>query len=162
MIQLLLVHNKFNIKDVNTYPSYPIRIFTCSKWNHLAIRINDYVYEAIGKGVIKTEYEVWKTKANRQVLPLTPKRIAPLNINAVMYAKDQPYGFFDLLDRAKAIINEKWNGEEHKSIDYPGLICSDLGCLLLNIPKTLVPGDFETKATELGLIKGSVYITYKE
>lgn len=143
MVQILLVHNEFDILDKLTYLSYAIRIGTCSKWNHVAIRIGDTVIEAIGKGVMKKPYEEWYTHANRQVLPLQVNNPRTAGINHVLLTVGSKYGFGDLVERFKEIKREKWDGKsEYHEKDKPGFICSDLGCILLGIPKDRVPGDF--------------------
>lgn len=161
MIQILLIHNPFNPLDKLTYLSYGIRVVTCSKWNHVAIRIDDKVYEAIGTGVIVTNYDEWLVYKNRQVLPLTPKKRTKIDIEAVTNCIGIPYGFLDLVDRFNCIRQERWNGNTHVHKEFSGVICSDLGTKLLRIEEDLIPCDFDNRAGELGLTKGEVYRTYR-
>lgn len=157
MVQILLVHNKFHWLDKLTYLSYLIRVGTCSKWNHVAIRIDDYVIEAVGKGVVKTPYRDWLVYSDRQVLPLTVDGV--FNTDLVLSMEGTGYGFMDLWERLKEIKREKWDGKtEYIERDRKGVICSDLACIGLGIPKDLVPADLVTLPY---LLHGEVFTTHK-
>lgn len=158
MIQILLVHNSLTKSSI-TWLSYIIRMFTCSKWNHIAIRIDDEVIESKGNGVTKMSYNTWLVYSDRQVLPLTPAKKVDLDIQGVTDTIGLTYGFLDLAERAKQIKKERWDGEEYIEKDHKGLICSDLACILLRIPKRYMPSDFQDYPN---LIKGKVYKTYKK
>lgn len=146
MIQVLLVHNRFHFTHPITWLSYFIRVFTCSKWNHLAIRVQnasgDWVIESIGKGVTVKTYEEWLTYANRIVLPLTPRK--QVDATEVMNLKGKPYGFLDLVQILRHIKATRWDGKpKWAGKNYKGYICSELGCLLMGFDAFLTPADFE-------------------
>lgn len=159
MIQILLIHNEFSWSEPITYLSYGIRVVTCSKWNHIAIRIDDRVIEAKGDGVTIVSYDEWKTRANRIVLPMIPKKHVELYLEEVLFTEGVDYGFLDLIQMLKRIKATKWNGKEDIELkDKKGLICSDLACILLGLPKIYMPCNFEYKFHKL-LIRGSEYRT---
>jgi hypothetical protein len=161
MIQILLVHNKFEAKEPLTYLSYAIRVGSCSKWNHCAIRIDDRVIEAIGTGVTISSYDEWFSRSNRIVLPKTPRKSVQLYLDEVLFTEKESYGFLDLLERLKEIKTERWDGKEFvENKDYKGLICSDLVCILLGLPKKYIPADFEYRFNNL-LYSEEEYITTK-
>jgi len=146
MIQILLVHNRFHISRPITWLSYFIRMFTCSKWNHLAIRVQDefgdQVIESIGKGVTVKTYAEWLVYANRIVLPLTP--VKQVDATEIMLLKGKPYGFLDLVQILRYIKATRWDGKpDWNGKNYKGYLCSELGCLLMGFNAFLTPADFE-------------------
>lgn len=150
MIQILLIHNKFNWRQPLTYLSYGIRVVTCSKWNHIAIRINDRVIEAKGDGVSISNYDDWFSRSNRIVLPKIPRKHVTLNLEEVLFTEGESYGFLDLIESLKRIKQERWDGNTAQGIeDKKGLLCSDLACILLGLPKIYSPADFEYKLNHL-------------
>lgn len=149
MIQILLIHNKFNWNQPLTYLSYGIRVVTCSKWNHIAIRIDGRVIEAKGDGVTISNYDDWETRANRIVKPMIPKEGVTLYLEDVLFTEGEEYGFLDLVESFNRIRTEKWNGGNYIGKDRKGLICSDLACILLGLPKIYNPADFEYKLSHL-------------
>lgn len=68
-MRILLIHNRYRFFSPLTWLSLLIRMFTCSKWNHIAIEVNGRVWESIGKGVISTPWQQWVDRSDRIVLP---------------------------------------------------------------------------------------------
>lgn len=160
MIKVLLIHNKFSWIYPLTWFSLLIRIFTSSKWNHVAIQYGDNIIESKGDGVTISKYEDWEKHANRIVLPMIPRADVKLNLDEVLKCEGIPYGFLDVWERFKRIVNLKWFGKESYNLkDYKGLVCSDLFDILLGIPKLDLPSDIEFN---LNLTKEEEYITYKK
>lgn len=155
--QILLVHNRFNFRDLVTYLSYAIRVFTCSKWNHVAIRVGDQVIESAAHGVVATSYPEWEAKTDRIVLPLTPQE--EFNSEAVLALKGKSYGHFDLIQIARKIKAEKWDGRTWTGRNYEGYLCSELGAVLLGKEGLISPADFEHMP---GLVRGEEYETRKK
>lgn len=156
MTQILLVHNRFKWREPLTYLSYFIRVFTCSKWNHLAVKVGPQVVESIGTGVVVTPYADWQAKADRIVLPLTPEK--EVDSGAVLALKGLPYGHLDLVQIARKIKAERWDGKEWNGKNFEGHICSELGLVLLGKKGLIAPADFENMP---GLVKGEEYETKK-
>lgn len=160
-IQVLLVHNKFSFTRPLTWFSLLIRIFTCSKWNHVAIRIGDNVIESKGDGVTLKTYEEWFVHSNRIVLPRIPKESTMLAVESVLMCKGLTYGFLDVWERFLRIKHIKWDGKDPSTFvfkNHKGLICSDLACILLGLPEIYMPSELEYYD---GLINGEEFITYK-
>lgn len=146
MIQILLVHNRFHLLQPITWLSYFIRVFTCSKWNHLAIMVQDatgtWVIESIGQGVTIKPVAEWLTHADRIVLPLTPRK--EVDASEVLRLKGKPYGFLDLVQILRHIKATRWDGKpKWEGKNYKGYLCSELGCLLMGFDAFLTPADFE-------------------
>jgi hypothetical protein len=161
MIQILLIHNKFNWKEPITWLSYGIRVATCSKWNHIAIRIDDRVIEAKGDGVTISSYDDWFIHSNRIVKPMIPKEGIELNLLDVLTTEGINYGFLDLVQMLRRIKAIKWDGKDTINlVDKKGLICSDLASILLGLPKNYTPSDFEYMFPHL-LDTGIEYTTSK-
>lgn len=156
--QILLIHNRFHLLRPLTWLSYLIRMFTCSKWNHLAIRVGDQVIEAIGQGVIVSDWDKWSYHADRIVLPLTPEKT--VDPREVVNLKGKRYGFLDLIQIARFLKATRWDGKpEWQGKNYSGYICSELGCILVGATGFLSPGDFEYLP---GLVKGQEFTTKKK
>jgi hypothetical protein len=137
--------------------SQPIRVFTCSKWNHLALRVGDQVIESIGQGVTLSPWEKWEAHADRIVLPLTPDK--PVDPREVMGLHGKDYGFLDLIQILRHIKATRWDGKpKWEGKNYKGYLCSELGCILMGVDSFLSPGDFEYLA---GLTKGEEFTTVK-
>lgn len=159
MVQILLVHNRFHILQPLTWLSYLIRVFTCSKRNHLAIRVKDgggdIVVESIGQGVTESNFEDWLIHSDRIVLPLTPLR--QVDTSQILNLKGKPYGFRDLFQILRYIKATRWDGKpDWKGKNYKGYVCSELGCLLMGYNTFLTPADFEFMPD---FIKGEEYTT---
>jgi hypothetical protein len=68
------------------------------------------------------------------------------------------YGFMDLVERFRKIVITKWNGSDNYVLkDRTGIICSDLACILLEIPQTYMPSELEFYS---GLLRGKEFVTY--
>lgn len=149
MIQILLIHNPLVLYKPSTYLSYLIRKVTKSHWNHVAIRVNDVVIEAVGKGVILTKYENWVNRTKRDVLPMyVPYDV---DISKILSLEGEPYGHLDLLIYGLELI-----GIVKSAGNYRGYLCSELGCILINESKLMYPGEFEHHPS---LIRGEIYKT---
>jgi hypothetical protein len=152
------VHNKFNWFRPVTYLSYLIRVVTCSKWNHIAIKIDNQVIESIGKGVVLSDWGKWVAHSNRIVLPLMPEKA--VNPNELLNLKGQRYGFFDLIQIFRFIVATRWNGKSTwNGKNFSGYVCSELACVLMGITGFVTPGDFEYMP---GFVKGTEFITVKK
>lgn len=144
-MRILLIHNRLRWHPL-TWLSLAIRMFTCSKWNHVAVELNGVVWESIGKGVIKTPLQEWLHKSDRVVLPLIPE--AEYGGFAIEAVEGQPYGFTDLIQIALHIIRTRWfatgNNWNGKDGTRPGWFCSELVAVVLGIdrPHLLMPCDF--------------------
>lgn len=164
MIQVLLVHNKFRWNKPLTYLSYAIRVFTASKWNHCAIRIGDRVIESKGNGVTIQPYTTWVNYSDRIVKVMTPRSDIQLNLEEVLFTEGEPYGFLDLLQIARRIKAERWDGIDKIYLkDKKGLMCSDLVCILLGVPKNYTPADFDSLRMFYSLLEdGEEYHTTRD
>ena len=157
MVQVLLVHNRFRLFRPVTWLSYLIRVVTCSKWNHIAVRVGNQVIEAIGEGVVVSDIDTWLNHSDRIVLSLVPaKEVHP---EVIMSLKGQPYGFRDLIQIFRYIVATRWNGKpDWKGKNFSGYICSELACVLMGIEGFVSPADF---ATMEGFTKGEEFTTKK-
>lgn len=157
MVQILLVHNRFHFLQPITWLSYFIRVFTCSKYNHLAVKVDGQVIESIGKGVIITDWQTWLAHADRLVLPLTPTK--QVDATEILALKGKPYGFRDLVQILRYIKAIRWDGKpKWEGKNYEGYLCSELGCLLMGFSAFLTPADFEYMPD---FIKGEEFRTHK-
>jgi hypothetical protein len=142
MIRILLVHNRFHFSRPDTWLSYLIRVFTCSKWNHVAIQVDEQVIEAVGKGVCVSSYSDWLGHANQIVLPLLPMNNP--DPAAILALSGQPYGFLDLVQHLRYIVATRWNGQpEWKGRNFRGYVCSELAGMLIGKEGFVTPADFE-------------------
>jgi hypothetical protein len=156
-MKILLVHNKFRWLSPVSYLSLLIRIFTCSKWNHIAVE-QGLVVESIGKGVTPKTKEDWLVYSDRIVQEMLydgPVKIELLTLIG------KPYGLFDLLRIAWYIMRVKWLGMDVAKVPHNsrGYVCSELAAVLIGLenPHLITPSDFE----HMGLLKGQLYHTYK-
>lgn len=157
-VKILLVHNKFSWVKPLTWLSLIIRMVTCSKWNHVAILIDNKVLESKGNGVHISDYDDWFKHSNRVVLPMTPDKVDMNNYELMIKAEGLTYGFLDLFERFRRIVSTKWIGNNtFVNHNHKGLVCSDLACILLGIPEIYMPSELEFYP---GLKKGLEYITY--
>ncbi|MHC2992055.1 hypothetical protein OB13_10815 [Pontibacter sp. HJ8] len=156
--KILLVHNRFRWAQPITYLSLFIRVFTCSKWNHIAIEQGD-VIESIAKGVTPKTRKGWESVSDRIVLPLeVPSELLKGDLSKAL---GKPYGVRDLLRVGWHIILSKWFGLEPKPMkNGRGYICSELAAMLLGMehPHLVTPADFEHMPF---LKKGEVFETKK-
>jgi hypothetical protein len=151
--KVLLVHNPLSSQPL-TWLSAGIRVATNSHWNHLAIEVDlfgeEYIFEANGKGVIRTKKQVWLTSHNREVLELTPKNNRRINFHELFDKLGSKYGFLDLLYLVKYLYKRRvegssytWDGKVPKK--YEGYFCSELFAILAGIenPHLVLPCDVE-------------------
>jgi len=156
-MKILLVHNRFSLLSPITWLSLFIRIFTCSKWNHIAVEHPGGVVESVAKGVTPKTKEAWLKHSDRIVQELHYD--GPL---AVELAKLQgkPYGLFDLLRICWHIVRVKWFGVDVAKVPHNsrGFVCSELAAVLLGLehPHLVTPADFEHMPH---LVKGELYET---
>jgi hypothetical protein len=156
-VKILLIHNKFRLLQPITWLSLFIRVFTCSKWNHIAVEQGDVV-ESIAKGVTPKPKEVWLKASDRIVQELLYD--GPVQVD-LLTLHGKPYGAFDLLRIGAHIIRVKWLGRDMGKIPHNsrGYVCSELAAVLIGLenPHLVTPADFE----HLGLPKGDLYHTQK-
>lgn len=159
-MKILLIHNRFRWLSPVSYLSLFIRIFTCSKWNHIAIEREEGVVESIGKGVTPKLKEDWAVISDRIVQELLYDGPIALDI-ALLYGK--PYGLFDLLRVGWYIILTKWFGMDVEKVPHNsrGYICSELAAVVLGLknPHLITPADFEHMPH---LTKGTTYHTVRK
>lgn len=141
-VEIYLVHNMFHAMQPITWLSYLIRIATCSKWNHLAIRIGEVVIEAIGKGVIVTPLKEWMQHSDRMVLPRVP--LIDYDTKQIAELEGRPYGFADLIAMLGYIKKTRWDGNsKFKVRNRAGYLCTELGGILIGYDGLLFPAEFE-------------------
>lgn len=159
-MKILLIHNRFRLFTPLTWLSLAIRIFTCSKWNHIAIEHEGGIVESIRSGVTPKTKQDWLVHSDRIVLPLTVSDYADVDFS-VYHGK--PYGFIDLLVIAWYIMRVKWFGMELKRMpkNHSGFICSELAGVIINLENAhlVTPADFEYMQN---LEKGEEYHTYRK
>jgi hypothetical protein len=151
--KVLLIHNPLSTQPL-TWLSALIRVATNSHWNHVAIEVDlvgeDYIFEANGKGVIRTKKEDWLTSHNRAVLELTPIKKSTIDFHELFDKIGAKYGFIDLLHIGKYLYKRRFKGENYNwdgSVikGYDGFFCSELFAVLVKIenPHLVLPCDIE-------------------
>lgn len=121
------------------------------------MKVGAQVVESVGRGVVVTPYADWHSKADRIVLPLVP--IYQVHAERVFGLKGKPYGFLDLLQIARKIRAERWQGKEWRGKNFGGYLCSEVGGVLLGVKGLISPADFEHLP---GLVRGEEYETKKK
>ncbi|MDJ1468173.1 hypothetical protein [Xanthocytophaga flava] len=145
---IIFVHNFFEWKSFFSavFVWYPIRLLTQSYWNHCALLVElggqDWIVEALGKGVTMTPRSVWELRARRKTVFMNGEYYPLWLTDAI----GKRYDYVSILWwKIIKIITGSWYGPKWEQAKK-AVFCSELCAMVVDCPHPwdISPGELYT------------------